>query len=289
VLVPHDLRKRFVLYKKIVSAAAAAAAVAVAAVPGTAQAVIGGTPDQHDYKFIAALVFKKEAIQEQKDKVDCALTLVDQRWAVVPASCVTRFPGDDLPFDDPNAFVVRFGSTDYTAGESRNVTKIVTNPAWSDAAAQNNIAMVELDQPVQLDQDEFPTIGEPDPTKPVVQVGWGRTIADKRDNPQHLRQATERLLQNTDSRCVIGNSQGVKRPISMDDQYTCAAVDPVLGNGIACYGDSGGQALQFDDAGKPVVISANVAGGCSSNGRTPDIGVKLSRYQDWITSMISTT
>jgi hypothetical protein len=93
----HDLRKRFVLYKKLVSVAAAAAVVVVAFVPGTAQALIGGTPVQQNHKFIASLVFKKEAIQEKKDKVNCALTLVSQLWAIVPGSLCHQVRGGQIP------------------------------------------------------------------------------------------------------------------------------------------------------------------------------------------------
>lgn len=274
------------MYKKLASAAAAAAVV-FAFVPGTAQAIVGGTPAQQNYKFIASLVFKKEAINEKEDKVNCGLTLVDKVWGVLPAACVTKFPGDVYPFDDPSAYVVHFGSTDHTAGETRHVTKIVRHLGWNDATAQNNIALVELDQPVPLTKDELPRIAEPDVAKTVVQVGWGRTIADKREYPQDLHQATERLLPDTDPRCIVGNSQGTQKTIP-PDQYTCQAADLKLGDGVTCYGDAGGQGLQFDNVGRPVVISFNVGGGCSHDPATPDIGVKLSHYQDWINTTIRT-
>jgi secreted trypsin-like serine protease len=205
------------------------------------------------------------------------------------AACVTKFAEDKFPYDDPAAYGVHFGSTDYTVGETRKIKKIVKHPAFSGLTWQNDIAMVELDQSVQLEQDEFPTIAVPDPAKPVVQVGWGRMIADDpKSTPQDLGQATAYLLPDTDQRCLVVNSDYVEIPMPKD-QYTCQAADPKLGNGVTCYGDAGGPGLQFDNAGRPVVISVTSAGGCSSKGPRPDVGVKLFHYQDWINSMISTT
>ena len=61
------------------------------------------------------------------------------------------------------------------------------------------------------------------------------------------------------------------------------------GGGVAGYGDNGGQQLQFDDAGNPVVVGLNEQGGVGwKAGIRPDMGVKLSHFWDWIESVVST-
>jgi hypothetical protein len=227
---------------------------------------------------------KKEASKKKEDSIECVLTLVDPVWAVVPADCVTRFPGDKLPYDDPASYAVHTGSTDYLGGLTRNVEKFVIHPGWNDALAQNNIAMVKLDRPVLLQQDELATIAEPDPTKDAVQVGWGTGY--QLHTSHVLQQAIEHVLPDTDPHCYIESNQFTK-VATPTDQYTCLAVDPKVGEGVTSYGDNGGQQLQFDDTGKPVVIGLNEQGGVGSDVQDrPDMGAKLSHFRDWIESVI---
>lgn len=284
---PAHLRKRFILNKKLALTAAAAVA-ATAFIPGTAQAVVGGAPVQNDYKFVASLQFKKDAIGAKQNSHSCGLALISQEWGVLPASCVTKFPGDTRSYDDPSAYLVRFGASSVSGGATRYVTKFVTHPGWKDyVSGQDDIALVKLDRPTSLRDDQMAKIAEPDPTRGAVQVGWGRTSIDEKESPNILQQADVHLLPDTDARCVVRNFQGDQVSMPENHAYTCQVADPATDGGVTCYGDSGSPAIQFDAARKPVLISVNSQGGCKRDSAIPDIGTNLSHYQDWITSVIS--
>lgn len=265
--------------KKKIALAVGAAAVVAAVSPSTAQAIVGGAPakDPGQYSFAGSLQFKKERIAAPADRFNCGVILVADRWAVTPASCVTKFDGDTLPFNDPAAFTVRLGSPRLdSGGVSVNVTAFVKYPGWNVNNGRNDLALLKLANPVTVQQA---LVAAPSPALPVVQVGWGGDSLDADLSPV-LKQASARLLPDTDQRCV---QNGL--PYFAGEQ-TCQAADPKRGNGVVCAGDSGSPALQFGVDRRPVVISMNLRGGCQSGGpNRPDVSVNLSHYANWISSV----
>jgi len=202
----------------------------------------------------------------------CGGTIHSSRWVITAAHCVT----DTVPED----IAVAAGTTRLTAGALRhNVRRVIVHREYDSDTFDNDIAVLELFQPLNLDETRqaIPILRRSD--EPVVLVadkmlrvsGWGATHEGGRA-VEELRYAEVPFVER----------EVCNRPLAYDgsvtDSMICAGV---LAGGVdSCQGDSGGPIVIHEPS--PILVGAVSWGdGC---GRPNKVGVytRVSRFADWV-------
>lgn len=199
--------------------------------------IVGGEDASQRYPGMASLQLDHRG---DPNWHTCGAWLRTPTRAVTNAHCVTKLPPDGSPMD-PALFHLRIGSADrLTGGTVRRLTKIVIPQEWNWGAGPGpvaDVAVLWLDRPVTL--PAFP-IAHADRDAPSRILGWGATDPDGADPlPTTLQELDSHLLPDT-SCAAAGITAG----------EVCVANPPGAG---ACYGDSGGPALQ-QRSGQSAVI-----------------------------------
>lgn len=196
---------------------------------GTAsQSIIGGqTANPADYPTVVAL-------EEQPGNWFCTGTLIDSKWVLTAAHCVAEGPATGLHvrFDDADV-------NDATGGKVVAVAKVHSNPMFDWEAWDNDIALLELAEPVT---DRTPTPIHRDAIAAgtaVLDVGYG--VEDNNDGGGGLLRQVSKVTAD----CAGANDPGVS-----GDNLVC--MDASDGRG-SCFGDSGGPTFAEINGARVVV------------------------------------
>jgi len=206
----------------------------------------------------------------------CGAVLVSRRYVAVNAHCVTNFP--DGSAKAPETFHLRIGSHDRTSGGVVvGVTKVLPHAEWDWAAGTDrvaDIALLRLDTDVQLQHIEIaPRLRRAAVTR---LLGWGVTEPSG-EGPLPL------ILQELDTRVV--------RP------ERCAAagitaweicVGNPNGTDGACFGDSGGPALQRITRNRWQVVGGASRETTAFCGTGAAVYTDLTYWRDWIYQVMRT-
>jgi secreted trypsin-like serine protease len=216
-----------ILVLGLLAGAAPAAASDQPSNPGTVTPlIVGGGDASQPYPGLASLQLDHRG---DPNWHTCAAWLYNPVRAVTNAHCVTNLP-DGSP-TDPGLYHLRIGSTDRLAGgTTRRVTKIVVPDGWTWGAGPgpvSDIAVLWLDRPVPL--PTFP-IARAEGDAATRIIGWGLTDPNGTTLPTTLQEVDSHLL--PDSACAAAGITAGE---------LCVANPHGAG---ACYGDSGGPALQ---------------------------------------------
>ena len=196
---------------------------------GTAsQSIIGGqTANPADYPTVVAL-------EEAPGSWFCTGTLIDSKWVLTAAHCVAEGPttGLHVRFDDSDV-------NDTTGGKVVAVAKVHANPMFDWEAWDNDVALLELAEPV-TDRTATPIHREVVAAgTAVLDVGFG--VADNNDGGGGLLRQVEKVTAD----CAGANDPGVS-----GDNLVC--MDASDGRG-SCFGDSGGPTFATINGARVVV------------------------------------
>ena len=194
--------------------------------------------------------------------VVCGAYLVSHLYAAVDAHCMTSFPdGAALP---PELFHLRIGSANrLSGGVVVHVTQILPHADWNWAAGPgpvSDIALLRLDTYVQLQPFEIaPRLHD---RSTVRLLGWGVTEpSGEGPLPLDLQELNTRLVP-AEQCAAAGITAGE------------ICVGNPNGTDGACYGDSGGPALQHAGTRRWAAI------GGASRETTPFCGTGPAVYTD---------
>lgn len=238
--------------------------------------IVGGNPTD-----ITAVPWQAAIIVERSTgSVICGGSILSERWVVGAAHCFDR--GGDV-------FVATGVSTIQAATrEAQRARRVVIHPGFTRSTFVNDIALVELTTPVELDgvlraDVNLPVLLAPSWPEAGTSArisGWGTTLEYPPNTPNpgqlssQLRQATVTVLGSpNDPNC--GNYGSGFRV----DLMLCAGAAP--GGIDACQGDSGGPLAI------PIGPSWYLAGlvsfgsGCATAG-FPGVYTRVTSHLSWI-------
>lgn len=259
--------------------------------------IVGGSfANFEDYPFIAALALRHDInignYTYAKGQPLCGGSLIAGNWIMTAAHCVynSNNPNEAaflVPLTTQNLSVfiggnqIRNGKVN--ADKMIDVVKIIVHPEYRPAGLQNDIALLQLAEPVR-----FPRVILPDPviakqiylpnTMSTI-LGWGNTQANDGSEdgptpilPEFLQKAEVRIWEQRV--CVLlPDYQGLRA------RQFCAGYEQGLID--ACQGDSGGPLIvrnqnQWYQAG---IVSTGF--GCAQPNK-PGIYTRVSEYLEWI-------
>uniref|UniRef100_A0A8C9THJ0 Suppressor of tumorigenicity 14 protein homolog n=1 Tax=Scleropages formosus TaxID=113540 RepID=A0A8C9THJ0_SCLFO len=210
----------------------------------------------------------------------CGASVISNRWLVTAAHCVQ----DDskIKYSQPGVWEVYLGLHDQTRKtdskwtEKRNLKNIICHPYYNSFTFDNDIALMELESPVTLNQYItpvcLPSVTHDFPAGKAVWVtGWGATKEDGY-GAAVLQKAEVRIINSTVCNQLMSNH--------ITSQMLCAGV--LTGGVDACQGDSGGPLSSLELGGRYFLAGVVSWGdGCARRNK-PGIYTRVTRFRGWI-------
>ncbi|KAF4092946.1 hypothetical protein AMELA_G00025970 [Ameiurus melas] len=211
----------------------------------------------------------------------CGGSLINQNWVLSAAHC---FPSGNEVSITILLGMQSLGETNANM-QKREVNSIIIHENYNDISNDNDIALVQLASSVTFDDYVMPVcLAASNSSFPggtnVWVTGWGRIASDvDLPSPQTLQEVQVPIVSN--SKCKNAYTSA-----SITDNMMCAGL--AQGGKDSCQGDSGG----------PLVVKQNstwVQAGIVSFGKgcalpnIPGVYTRVSKYQDWINSKISSS
>lgn len=205
----------------------------------------------------------------------CGGTLLKSQWVVTAAHCVDSF------VSAPSSVSVILGDHNRTINEGTEVTRraarIVVHPSWNPSTSSSDIALIQLDRPVELGGMIVGNAIEPPHTSMSWNVyGWGSTSPSSGPSAV-VRQAWlhspgDPLLSND----VCAHALG--RPL--DETMLCTGY-PGVG---ACSGDYGGPLMRWGGRMPHKLMGIMSWGSPSCDSYT--VFTNASYFDAWVNSIV---
>ena len=237
--------------------------------------IVGGTqvPDNR-YPWMASIYFR---VADNRFLPGCGGSLISDRWIVSAAHC---FVNGGVPAD-PNNVAFLLGATDLTSDDGifNVVSRIVVHPEYNPNTQENDIALLELPQPVGFEPITLPSVANPVPIdgELATAAGWGATSEGGPQSNQLLEVDLPIVAHNA---CLPFYQNSLNQPLML-----CAGGVP-FGGRDSCQGDSGGPlfVIRADQVVHAGIVSFGV--GCARPG-IPGIYTRMIAYTDWISGFVN--
>ncbi|XP_041654861.1 suppressor of tumorigenicity 14 protein-like isoform X2 [Cheilinus undulatus] len=208
----------------------------------------------------------------------CGASVLSNRWLVTAAHCVQDSgPNKYSQADQWQALLglhVQSQTSEWTV--RRNIQRIIAHRDYNPFTYDNDIALMELDSNVTLNQNIWP-ICLPSPTYdfPVGReawiTGWGAT-REGGLAATILQKAEVRIINSTVCNSLMNDE--------ITDRMLCAGV--LKGGTDACQGDSGGPLSVTGPSGRAFLAGVVSWGdGCGQRNK-PGVYTRVTKYRTWI-------
>ena len=208
----------------------------------------------------------------------CGGSIASENWIVTAAHCLPGLTAGDIEII---AGITTLGEP----GSARSaVQQIISHPEYDDATLENDIALLKLASPLNLDSAARSAIALPYAQQgtswPAANTcatvsGWGNTSTTTLNYPDHLMAAEVDVLTGpTDPQCGSYSTYDY-----LPELMLCAA-EMTLGRD-ACQGDSGGP-LAVDVAGNWTLAGIVSWGFGCADPLYPGVYTRVTRYLGWV-------
>lgn len=211
----------------------------------------------------------------------CGASVISNSWIVTAAHCVQD--SEKYRYSQPDQWEVYLGlhsQSETSTATLKGVKRIIPHPRYDHVSYDNDLALMELDSPVILNQNIWP-ICLPEPThdfpvgKSVWITGWGKLREEIESVAEVLQKAEVRIINATVCNRLLDDG--------ITPRMICAGV---LTGGIdACQGDSGGPMSSTEGNGRMFLAGVVSWGdGCGRRNR-PGVYTRVTEYRSWIRQM----
>ncbi|KAI4891399.1 hypothetical protein NFI96_026095 [Prochilodus magdalenae] len=209
----------------------------------------------------------------------CGASVISNLWLVTAAHCVQDT--HKFRYSQPDLWEAYLGLL--TQGEAskltvqKSVKQIISHPEYDPKTYDNDIALMELDSPVDLNQNIWPiclpAATHKFPAGHAVWItGWGNT-REYGSSASVLQKAEVRIINDTVCNQLLNGE--------VTPHMICAGV---LEGGVdACQGDSGGPMSSEDPESGRLFLAGVVSwgDGCGRKNR-PGVYTRVTKYRSWI-------
>ncbi|XP_062393862.1 mucin-17-like isoform X4 [Sardina pilchardus] len=211
----------------------------------------------------------------------CGGSLINEQWVLSAAHCFNSISASDL-----EVYLGRQNQEGSNPNEvKRTVSQIINHPSFNTFTFDNDIALLHLSAPVTFTDYIRPVCLAASGSVFLNGVdswvtGWGNTaVGVPLPSPKTLKEVEVPVVENTPCQSLY---QVV--PFTITDNMMCAG-EPAEGRD-SCEGDSGGPLVSKQDS---VWVQSGIVAleGCTQSSR-PGVYTRVSRYESWINSEIST-
>lgn len=213
----------------------------------------------------------------------CGGAVISSEWIATAGHCV-----EDLPLQ---SIRIRVGEHDFSSVAEpfpfieRAARRKVVHPKYNFYTYENDLALVQLDQPIQFPPHVAPICLPPDNIdllgRNATVTGWGR-LNEGGTLPTILQEVRVPIVSNDKCKDMFLSAG---RPEYIPDIFLCAGYEE--GGRDSCQGDSGGPLQVKGDDGKwflAGIISWGI--GCAEQ-NLPGVCTRISRFKLWIQSTMN--
>lgn len=213
----------------------------------------------------------------------CGGAVISSEWIATAGHCV-----EDLTLQ---SIRIRVGEYDFSSMSEpfpyieRSARRKVVHPKYNFYTYENDLALVQLDQPIQFPPHVAPICLPPDNIdllgRNATVTGWGR-LNEGGTLPAILQEVRVPIISNDKCKDMFLSAG---RQEYIPDIFLCAGYEE--GGRDSCQGDSGGPLQVKGDDGKwflAGIISWGI--GCAEQ-NLPGVCTKISRFKLWIQSTMN--